>query len=164
MKLNLNFLCFPTVNFVLYILIFSQISVLKFETYPTAMIMKILPRIDPSRPYLKEASKFIRKEKVGPEKVPIMMPRALLKYFYTTISDNVARCKTRNYANGFLVHKQESGKRKRSLVNHSVATRFTGGLSTPSEKIRTTLHIEVRFIYNIFYSGLNYTLIIYQFS
>lgn len=60
----------------LYIQIFAQLSVLKLETYPTALIMKILPRIDPSKPYFREASKFIRNEKVGLKKVS--MPPTLL--------------------------------------------------------------------------------------
>lgn len=111
------------------------------------MIMKILPRVDPSRPYLKEAAKFIRKEKVGPEKVPVST--TLLKFFDIIISDHVACCKAWNYANGFFVHKQEPSKRKRSIVNNCVATRFAGRLSTPCEKICIALHIEVIFISSI---------------
>lgn len=47
--------------------------------------MKILPRIDPSRPYLKEAAKFIRKEKVDQEKVPGTNNIALIFWLLQTM-------------------------------------------------------------------------------
>lgn len=42
-----------------------QLSVKQMETYPSAKIMKILPRVDPHhRKYLADAYRFILKEKV----------------------------------------------------------------------------------------------------
>lgn len=35
-----------------------------FEHFPTRLIIKTLPKIDRKRPYLREASKFIKREKV----------------------------------------------------------------------------------------------------
>lgn len=141
----------------MYMISYSlQIAVTMIEHYPTHLIMKTLPKIDRKRRYLREAYKFIKREKVRATKWTVtfivwnyfqnQMNRLIFCFSFVCVSfslDLLAYYQRRNHFDALFVWSKASCEGKWSNVDYYFVTRFTRGFSTGYQTIDIKIFDEV---------------------
>lgn len=128
-----------------------QIAVTILEHYPTHLIMKTLPKIDRKRRYLREAYKFIKREKVRTTNKWTVI-RFILIFLYLLLfqikfqlfffADILAKYQRRNHFNALFIQ-SKAYKRGWGHADYYFVARFTRGFSTGYQTVDNTVFNEV---------------------